>query len=209
MFVIPILPWTWLTIKFKCFRLDKLPSPSASGLACLLDPHYLGCDGLPSLSVLSLTSLLGPRYLGHGWLSSSSVLDLTSYFSNSYYLGLNWLSNLIALNLAECQVQVSWIWHICQFHVILRHGRLPSPNILHLAYLSNSCYFRHDWLLSLIVLSLISLSNSCYFKFSWIWSSSVKLGILSSSKSILVWLMSNLVYPRLEIPSMLVFGLNN
>jgi hypothetical protein len=119
MFVIPTLPWTWLTIKFKCFRLDKLPSPNASGLACLLDPHYLGCDGLPSLSVLSLTSLLGPRYLGHGWLSSSSVLDLTSYFSNSYYLGLNWLSNLIALNLAECQVQVSWIWHICQFHVIL------------------------------------------------------------------------------------------
>jgi hypothetical protein len=51
---LPMLPWSWLTTKSKCLGSDGWPSPSALGLACLLDLCYLG----------------------PGWLSSPSAMDL-------------------------------------------------------------------------------------------------------------------------------------
>jgi hypothetical protein len=60
--VIPMLPWTWRTAKFK---------RNGSGMRARC---YLGLGAMPSLSVLGLSSMSDPHHLGLGALPSPSAL---------------------------------------------------------------------------------------------------------------------------------------
>jgi len=66
-------------------------------MTCLSDSHYLEFNELPSPSVLGLTYFPDLHYFKFGGLSSPSALDLAD------------LTNLNALDLVDCQVQVFWV----------------------------------------------------------------------------------------------------
>jgi hypothetical protein len=58
------------------------------------------------LSVSNYQFQVDPHCLGLGGLLSSSTLDLQIFQIH------------ITLNLAKCQVQVPWVWYVCQTHII-------------------------------------------------------------------------------------------